>query len=86
MSYLEVFGVLTGVGVNVSKICGVGAGAESEKCDSTHLWYIWVLFFMHNPLMVNHTFNAMPTEMLQQYILVKFNTFNAVWEPYVSLF
>jgi len=27
MSYLEVFGVLTGVGVDVSKIFGVGAGA-----------------------------------------------------------
>jgi len=48
MSYLEVFGVLTGVGVDVSKIFGVGAGAgvlrrwagaesESEKCDSSHL-------------------------------------------------
>jgi len=36
-SYLEVFGVLTGVGVEVSKIYGVGAGAESEKCDSAHL-------------------------------------------------
>jgi len=36
---LEVFGVLTGVGVDVSKIFGVGAGAqsESEKCDSAHL-------------------------------------------------
>ena len=41
MSYLEVFGVLTGVGVDVSKIFGVGAGAESEseKCDSAHLWW-----------------------------------------------
>jgi len=46
MSYLEVFGVLTGVGVDVSKIFGVGAGAlkrgagvesESEKCDFAHL-------------------------------------------------
>jgi len=48
MSYLEVFGVLTGVGVDVSKIFRVGAGAgvltheagaesESEKCDSAHL-------------------------------------------------
>jgi len=26
MSYLEVFGVLTGVGVDVSKFFGVGAG------------------------------------------------------------
>jgi len=26
MSYLEVFGVSTGVGVDVSKFCGVGAG------------------------------------------------------------
>jgi len=49
-SYLEVFGVWTGVGVEVSKFCGVGAGAgvlkpeagaESEcgKGDSAHLWY-----------------------------------------------
>jgi len=46
MSYLEVFGVLTGVGVEVSKFCGVGAGAgvskpeagaESEKGNSAHL-------------------------------------------------
>ena len=50
MSYLEVFGVLIGVGVDVSKIFGVGAGAgvskcgagaesESEKCDSAHLCF-----------------------------------------------
>jgi len=47
MSYLEVFGVLTGVGVDVSKFFGVGAGvlkhgarveSESQKCDSAHLW------------------------------------------------
>jgi len=47
MSYLEVFGGLTRVGVEVSKFCGVGAGgskpeakaeSESEKCDSAHLW------------------------------------------------
>jgi len=49
MSYLDVFGVLTGVGVDTSKFFGVGAGAavlkrgagvesESEKCDSSHLW------------------------------------------------
>jgi len=46
MSYLEVFGVLTGVGVDVSKFFGVGAGvlmrgagavSESEKGDSAHL-------------------------------------------------
>jgi len=46
MSYLAVFGVLTGVGVDVSKFFGAGArvfkrgtGAESksEKCDSAHL-------------------------------------------------
>jgi len=39
MSCLEVFGVLTGVGVEVSKFCRVGAGAESEsvKGDSAHL-------------------------------------------------
>jgi len=51
MSYLEVFGELTGVGVDVSKFCGVragvlkrGAGAESEseKCDSAHLWALAV--------------------------------------------
>jgi len=48
MSYLEFFGVLTGVGVDVSKFFEVGTGAgvskrgagvvsESEKCDSAHL-------------------------------------------------
>ena len=46
MSYLEVFGVLTRVGVDVSKFFRVGAGvlkrragveSESEKCDSAHL-------------------------------------------------
>jgi len=46
MGYLEVFGVLTGVRVDVSKFFRVGAGvlkrgagaeSESEKCDSTHL-------------------------------------------------
>jgi len=48
MSYLEIFRVLTGVGVDVSKFLGVGAGvgvlkrgarveSECEKCDSTHL-------------------------------------------------
>jgi len=46
MSYLEVFGVLTGVEVDVSKFFGVGAGvlkpeagveSKSEKCDSAHL-------------------------------------------------
>ena len=46
MSYLEVFGVQTGVGVDVSKFLGFGAGArvlkhragaESEKGDSAHL-------------------------------------------------
>jgi len=43
MSYLEVFGVLTGVGVEVSKFCRVGAGvskpeaeSESEKGDFAH--------------------------------------------------
>jgi len=46
---LEVFGALTGVGADVSKICGVGVGAgvlkhggggesDPEKCDSAHLW------------------------------------------------
>jgi len=48
MNYLEVFGLLTGVGVDVSNFFGVGAVAgvlkhgagaesESEKCDSAHL-------------------------------------------------
>jgi len=48
MSYLEVFEKWTGVGVDVSKLFSVGAGAgvlkpeagaesESEKCDSAHL-------------------------------------------------
>jgi len=46
MSYLEVFGVLTGVGVDVSKYFGVGSGAgvelEYEKGDSAHLWFaVW---------------------------------------------
>jgi len=27
--------------------------------------YIWVLFFAHIPFVVNHTFNATPTERLQ---------------------
>jgi len=44
---LYVFGVLTGVGVDVSTFFGFGAGVlkrgagtelESEKCDSAHLW------------------------------------------------
>jgi len=48
MGYLEVFGVLTGVGVDVSKLfavwagvwnCGAGAESEFEKCDSAHLWW-----------------------------------------------
>jgi len=48
MSYLEFFGVLTGVGVHVSKFFEVGtgagilkrgAGAESEKCYSAQLWH-----------------------------------------------
>jgi len=50
MSYLEFFGVLTGVGVDVSNFFGVGAGAavlkrgagaelESEKCDSAHVCF-----------------------------------------------
>jgi len=49
MSYLEVFRVFTGVGVDVSNFFGVGEGAgvlkcgagpepESEKCDSADLW------------------------------------------------
>jgi len=28
--------------------------------------YIWVLFFAHMPFVVKHTFNATPTERLQQ--------------------
>jgi len=31
----------------------------------SHHIYIWVLFFMHIPFMVNRTFNATPTERLQ---------------------
>jgi len=41
MSYLEVFRVLTGVGVDVSTFFVVGAGvaeSESQKCDFAHLW------------------------------------------------
>jgi len=46
VSYLKVFGVLTGVGVDLSKFLGLGAGvlkpeagaaSESENCDSAHL-------------------------------------------------
>jgi len=29
--------------------------------------YLWVLFFAYIPFVVNHTFNATPTERLQQY-------------------
>ena len=32
---------------------------------TTHI-YIWVFFFAHIPFVVNRTFNAMPTERLQQ--------------------
>jgi len=48
MNYLKVFEVLTGVRVSISKFFRVGAGvlkhgagaeSESEKCDSTHLWF-----------------------------------------------
>jgi len=28
--------------------------------------YMFVLFFVHIPFVVNHTFNATPTEWLQQ--------------------
>jgi len=56
MSYLEVFGVLTGVGVDVSKFVGAGvlnrgAGAESEseKGDSAHLCPApWICLFVQN--------------------------------------
>jgi len=45
MSYLEDFGVLTRVGVDVFKFFGVGAGVSvkkqtrvvSKRCDSAHL-------------------------------------------------
>jgi len=37
MNYLDIFGVLTGVRVDVSKFFGAGAGSESEKCDSVQL-------------------------------------------------
>jgi len=39
VSYLEFFEVPTGNGVDVSIFFGVGAGAESEKCDSAHLCF-----------------------------------------------
>ena len=32
-----------------------------------HATYIWVLFFAYPPFVVNSTFNATPTERLQQY-------------------
>jgi len=32
-----------------------------------HAIYIWVLFFMHMPFLVNRTFNTMTTERLQQH-------------------
>jgi len=49
MSFLECFGVLTGVGVDVFKFFAVGAGVFKEntgavsvfkKCDSARLWSI----------------------------------------------
>jgi len=48
MSYMEVFVILNGVGVDVSTFFGVGAGvlkpetgaeSESEKSDFAHLWF-----------------------------------------------
>jgi len=47
--------------------------------------YISVLFFAHIPFVVNHTFNATPTERLQHYLLttcpcfdnLEFDKFNA---------
>jgi len=64
MSYLEIFGVLTGVGVDVSKIFGVGAGAailkrgarvesESKKCDSAHLFRLTPLLMKALNLFTN---------------------------------
>jgi len=32
--------------------------------------HIYVLFFAHIPFVVNHTFNATPTERLQQSVIV----------------
>jgi len=32
-----------------------------------HATYIWVLFIAPIPFVVNHTFNATPTEKLQQH-------------------
>jgi len=34
MSYLEVFGVLTGVRIEVSNFCRVGAGAGVSKAEA----------------------------------------------------
>ena len=34
--------------------------------------HIWVLFFAHIPFVVNHTFNATPTESLQQHQRLRF--------------
>jgi len=34
MSYFEVYRVLTGVGIEVPKFCGVGAGAEVLKSEA----------------------------------------------------
>jgi len=35
--------------------------------------YIWVLFFEHIPFVVNRTFNATPTERLQQHLFSEKN-------------
>jgi len=52
--------------------------AETPRCDHSviaclrHI-YIWVSFFAHIPFVVNHTFNAAPTERLQQQYLRLFH-------------
>jgi len=63
------------------KLCALAAQAfRSQQCQQrlhttitllllVRIRYIWVLFFMHIPFILNHTFNAMPTERLQQHPL-----------------
>jgi len=46
-----------------------------------HSTYIWVLFFAHIPFVVNRTFNATPTERLQQQTIV--TMFIWEWEQLV---
>ena len=56
----------------VRKASHCGSKKQKRSCAAITLillvraTYIWVLFFAHIPFMVNHTFNATPTEKLQE--------------------